>query len=45
MRSFAMSVLIMFTCATQILGLEVVIDGVLDESIYTVVDPLKSEIS
>jgi len=45
MRSFAMSVLIMFACTTQILGFEVVIDGILDESIYTVVEPLKSEIS
>lgn len=45
MRSLVISILIMFACATQILGFEVAIDGVLDESIYAVVEPLESEIS
>ena len=37
--------LMLLACAVQVLGFNVVIDGVLDESIYTKVTPLKGDIS
>jgi len=45
MRNLIICVLVVFAYSAQALGFSVVIDGVLDESIYTKVTPLKGEIS
>jgi len=45
MRNPIVCVLMVLVCTAQVSGFQVAIDGVLDESIYTKVTPLKGEIS
>ena len=45
MRNMVICVLIAFICATRVFGSSITIDGILNESIYKKVEPLKSDIS
>ena len=45
MKSFIICALIMFIFTLQAAGFDMVIDGVLDEPVYSDVDPLIGEIS